>query len=123
LACASSLRHQVIQLTLAAAVLTQDRGETQALRPHIGQRRAARSDKNCPAPEPVTRPRRRLINDQPPDFTKLDDSALLSARAQMRAELERLPLNSAAHAALVRVYDTSTAEVNDRARRAWARAK
>jgi hypothetical protein len=60
---------------------------------------------------------------QLPDFTRLDDSALLSMRAQMRAELERLPANSAARAALIRVYDASTEEVTDRARKAWARTE
>jgi hypothetical protein len=56
------------------------------------------------------------------DFTKLDDSALLSRRAEMRAELERLPLASPAHAALTALYDKSTQEVNVRATRAWAAA-
>ena len=58
---------------------------------------------------------------QPPDFTRLDDTALLSMRAQMRAELEELPENSPARAALIRVYDVSTEEVTERARKAWAR--
>jgi hypothetical protein len=48
-------------------------------------------------------------------------SALLNMRAHMRSELERLPENSAARAALIRVYDASTEEVTDRARRAWTR--
>jgi hypothetical protein len=60
---------------------------------------------------------------QPPDFTRLDDTALLSMRARMRAELERLPENSAARAALIRVYDASTEEVTERARKAWARGQ
>ena len=55
------------------------------------------------------------------DFTKLDDSALLSRRAEMRAELERLPVASAAHIALTTLYDESTNEVDARARRAWSR--
>lgn len=53
------------------------------------------------------------------DFTKLDDSALLSRRAEMRAELERLPPGLPGHAALTALYDQSTGEVNERARRAW----
>lgn len=61
-----------------------------------------------------------MSSDQLPDFTRFDDSALLSMRAGMRAELERLPANSAARAALTRVYDASTTEVTDRARKAWA---
>jgi hypothetical protein len=56
------------------------------------------------------------------DFTKLDDSALLNRRAEMRAELEQLPLASPAHAALTALYDMSTQEVNVRAARAWAAA-
>jgi hypothetical protein len=64
-------------------------------------------------------------NEMPPDedFSKLDDSALLSRRAQMRAELERLPVASRGHAVLTARYDRSTQEVNDRARRAWARTE
>jgi hypothetical protein len=56
------------------------------------------------------------------DFTHMDDSALLSMRAGMRAELERLPPASPDHAALAALYDKTTAEVDDRARRAWTRA-
>jgi hypothetical protein len=56
------------------------------------------------------------------DFTQMDDSALLSMRAEMRAELERLPPASPAHAALTALYDKTTEEVDDRARRAWTRA-
>jgi hypothetical protein len=56
------------------------------------------------------------------DFTKLDDSALLRRRAEMRAELEQLPPASSAHAALTALYDKSTQEVNVRATRAWAAA-
>lgn len=56
------------------------------------------------------------------DFTQLDDSALLSLRAEMRAELERLPPASPGHAALTALYDQSTEEVNQRARKAWSRA-
>ena len=56
------------------------------------------------------------------DFKTLDDSALLRRRAEMRAELERLPPASPGHAALTALYDRSTEEVNERARRAWTRA-
>jgi hypothetical protein len=56
------------------------------------------------------------------DFTLLDDSELLSRRAEMRAELERLPPASPGHAALSALYDESTEEVNDRARKAWSAA-
>jgi hypothetical protein len=57
------------------------------------------------------------------DFSLLDDSALLSRRAEMRAELERLPPASAGRAALAALYDRSTEEVDDRAREAWSRAR
>jgi hypothetical protein len=56
------------------------------------------------------------------EFALLDDSALLSRRAEMRAELERLPPASAGHAALSALYDKSTEEINDRARKAWSEA-
>lgn len=56
------------------------------------------------------------------DFAALDDSALLSRRAEMRAELERLPPGSLDHTALAALYDQSTLEVNDRARRAWSKS-
>jgi hypothetical protein len=60
-----------------------------------------------------------MTSDEPADFTKLDDSTLLARRAEMRAELERLPPLSYEHAALTRVYTATTAEVTERARRAW----
>jgi hypothetical protein len=60
------------------------------------------------------------MNDDNDDFTRLDDSALLSRRATMRAELERLPPGSPGHTALMALYDESTKEVNDRARLAWS---
>ncbi len=56
------------------------------------------------------------------DFARMDDTALLSWRAQTRAELERLPPGSPGHAALTARYDESTEEVNDRARKAWSTA-
>jgi hypothetical protein len=62
------------------------------------------------------------MDDFSEDFTRLDDSALLSWRAEMRAELERLPPASRGHAALSALYDRSTGEVNDRARQAWSRS-
>lgn len=62
------------------------------------------------------------MTDEIPDFTRLDDWALIARRAQMRAELDRLPPRSAEHGALSRAYDASTEEIDDRARRAWTRA-
>ncbi len=70
----------------------------------------------------VTQHMGQAMTDDTPDFTRLDDSALISRRAQMRAELERLPPHSAGHDALSRAYDASTGEVNARARAAWTRA-
>ena len=62
------------------------------------------------------------MDDISDDFTRMDDSALLAMRAEMRAELERLPPASPAHAALTALYDKTTEEVDARARRAWTRA-
>lgn len=62
------------------------------------------------------------MDDDSEDFAGLDDTALLAKRAEMRAELERLPPTSSGHTALLALYDKSTEEVNDRARRAWSRA-
>jgi hypothetical protein len=56
------------------------------------------------------------------EFAPMDDSALLSWRAEARAELERLPPGSPDHAALADRYDESTEEVSDRAREAWSTA-
>jgi hypothetical protein len=61
------------------------------------------------------------MDDFSDDFTRLDDSALLM-RAEIRAELERLPPASPDHAALTALYDKTTQEVDGRARRAWTRA-
>jgi hypothetical protein len=55
------------------------------------------------------------------EFALMDDSALLSWRAETRAELERLTPESPDHAALTARYDESTGEVTDRARKAWSR--
>ena len=55
------------------------------------------------------------------EFAALDDSALLSWRAEARAELERLPPHSPDFAALTARYDVSTLVIDERARRAWAR--
>lgn len=55
------------------------------------------------------------------DFTKMDDSTLLGRRAEMRAQLERLPPLSLDRARLTFIYDASTVEVNERARAAWMR--
>ena len=62
------------------------------------------------------------MTDHTPDFAELDDSALISRRAAMRAELERLPPHSIGRDVLSRAYAASTAEIDDRARKAWTRA-
>jgi hypothetical protein len=56
------------------------------------------------------------------DFTKLDDSALISRRSAMRAALEKLPAFSDAHRRLTAWYDLSTIEIDERARKAWTKA-
>jgi hypothetical protein len=55
-----------------------------------------------------------------PDFSQLDDSALISLREEMRGELKRLPPRSPGHAELAARDDQTTAEINDRARAAWS---
>jgi hypothetical protein len=62
------------------------------------------------------------MDDFSDDFRRMDDSALLAMRAEMRAELERLPPASPDHAALTALYDKTTVEVDARARRSWTRA-
>jgi hypothetical protein len=61
-------------------------------------------------------------NDERADLTQLDDSALLNWRAEARAEMERLPPQSAARAELSARYDASLDELVERARRAWTTA-
>jgi hypothetical protein len=56
------------------------------------------------------------------EFTELDDSTLLSKRAEMRAELERLPPGSPDRVMLAALYDRSSQEVDARAAEAWAQA-
>jgi hypothetical protein len=56
-----------------------------------------------------------------PDFSQLDDSALISLREEMRGELERLPPHSAGHAELAARYDLTTIEITERSRVAWSR--
>jgi hypothetical protein len=56
------------------------------------------------------------------DLTRLDDAALLSRRAEMRAELERLPPTAPGYVTLAALYDLSTTETDARARKAWSRA-
>lgn len=58
---------------------------------------------------------------RPPDFARLDDSALISRRRAIRMALERLPPYSPAHQRLTAWYDLSTLEIDARARDAWAR--
>lgn len=62
-----------------------------------------------------------MTNASPPGFTQMDDSTLLRTRELMRAELERLPPNSAEYTALAARCDASLNELVERARVAWAR--
>jgi hypothetical protein len=57
--------------------------------------------------------------EEPPDFTQLDDTALLAAREQIREQLQRLPPHSPGHAALTARYDAGLDELVERARKAW----
>jgi hypothetical protein len=61
------------------------------------------------------------MDDDSYDFTRLDDSALLTWRAETRDKLEQLPPGSPAYATLSALYDRSTTEVTERARVAWSR--
>ena len=61
------------------------------------------------------------ISDGPDDFAQLDDSALLTWRAEARAELERLPPRSASCEAPSALYDASLDELVECARKAWAK--
>jgi hypothetical protein len=61
------------------------------------------------------------MSSEDPHFSQLDDTALISLREQMRAELERLPAHSAGHAELTARYDQTTIEMTERARAAWSR--
>jgi hypothetical protein len=62
-----------------------------------------------------------VSTNEEPDFNQLDDSALISLREEMRAELERLPAFSPDRAELATRYDLTTVEINERARAAWSR--
>jgi hypothetical protein len=83
---------------------------------------ARQSRKRSPPETGVTMAPQEMAMGNNDDFTQLDDSALLLWRAEMRAELERLPAASLDYAALTALYDRSTVEVNERAREAWSRA-
>ena len=61
------------------------------------------------------------MDDDSDDFTRLDDSALLTWRAETRDKLEELTPGSSGYAALSALYDVSTTEVTERARKAWSR--
>jgi hypothetical protein len=63
-----------------------------------------------------------LDTTDPPDFTAIDDSALITWREDSRAELERLPPFSPDHAALSALLDQSSTELVERARKAWTKA-
>ena len=54
------------------------------------------------------------INEDPADFSTLDDAALLSRRAELRAQLASLSPQSPEHVRLTFLCDVSTAEVQTR---------
>jgi hypothetical protein len=53
------------------------------------------------------------------DLTQLDDDALISQRADVRENLEKLSPHATQHATLVELYDRLTDEFDRRARAAW----
>jgi hypothetical protein len=66
-------------------------------------------------------PSRIVSISEEPDFNQLDDSALISLRQEMRAELERLPACSPDRAELATRCDLTTVEMSERALAAWSR--
>lgn len=63
------------------------------------------------------------MTDDTPDFTQLDDPALISRRAAMLAELDRLPPHAVGRDALSRACDAATDEIDARARAAWKQSE
>jgi hypothetical protein len=61
------------------------------------------------------------ISEECTDFSEMDDYALFGRRAELRDQLARLSPQSPEYVQLTMLYDVSTAEVNERARAAWAR--
>jgi hypothetical protein len=61
-------------------------------------------------------------DDEPADFTRLDDPAFLAERARVRGQLEQVPDNAAGRAALKRLYEAMDLEFDRRASAAWAAA-
>jgi hypothetical protein len=88
--------------------------------PAAGQPR--NRDRDTAAGRPPPKRKGKAMENISDEFMQMDDSALLALRAEMRAELERLPPASPEHATLTALYDKTTEEVDDRARRAWTRA-
>ena len=56
-------------------------------------------------------------------FSQLDDPALITRRADLRDQLERLSPTSPDHFELAALYDRSTEEINNRASTAWTRVE
>ena len=54
-----------------------------------------------------------------PDFRELDDPALISERARLRADLEHMSPPSDAWRSIKLLLDAATQEIDHRARQAW----
>ena len=61
-------------------------------------------------------------DDEPADFTRLDDPAFLAERARLRDRLEHVPDNAAGRAGLERLYEAMNREFDRRASAAWTMA-
>ncbi len=58
-----------------------------------------------------------------PDFTTLDDPALIEERRRVREQFERLPARSAERIELEALFDLLTSELDRRAAVAWGEAE
>jgi hypothetical protein len=61
-------------------------------------------------------------DDEPADFTQLDDPAFLAERARLRDRLEHVPGNAVDRAGLERLYEAMNCEFDRRASAAWTAA-
>ena len=57
--------------------------------------------------------------DEPVDFSGLDDPTFLAERACLREQLENVPSNAADRAGLERLYEAMNREFDRRASAAW----
>ena len=61
-------------------------------------------------------------DDEPADFTRLDDPEFLAERARLRDRLENVPADAADRPGLERLYEAMTREFDRRAAAAWTAA-